>query len=417
MQVVSDQVYGTIDLHACSWQIINTPEYQRLSNIKQLGAASFVFPSANTTRLEHCIGVSHLARKLGTRFQHTQPELGITDNDLLCLELAGLCHDLGHGPYSHAYEAFCKDKGAHFHHESMSCKILNLIIQKYSLEPVLLSSGIGSDEIHRICEMIYGSKDDAPDDWEWRGAPKGKEFLYEIVSNKRTGLDVDRFDYFQRDSERTGVKICFDLGRLLTMSHVWEIKGENIICYSVKAKQCVADAYETRFRLHKCIYSHKTIRAVELWIFEIFNKARPWFLENLGVELEKAWENVELFATLDDTIFSAIAHLTSGTTDLKLTIHNLSRRQIWKVREQRYFDKEEEAQVFIQKLEETFKGDCNHVIDVVTVHHGNGTRDPMERVVFYSEKDRFSNHFIQVCPPYQLWIVRLFGMPHDLAKF
>ena len=411
MKVVSDQIYGTIELHGCSWQIINTPEYQRLSNIKQLGAASFVFPCASTTRLEHCIGVSHLARRMGTHFQLTQPELGIADQDLLCLELAGLCHDLGHGPYSHAYEVFCESQGTHFHHESMSCKLFKLIIQKYKLSPILLAAGISDDEIHTICEMIYGSKNEAPPNWEWRGPPIGKEFLYEIVSNKRTGIDVDRFDYFQRDSYRTGVKVCFDLGRLVAMSSIRDVGDENIICYSVKARQCVADVYETRFRLHKCIYSHKTIKAVEMWIFDIFNKARSWFRDTLGMPLEKVWEDVELFATLDDTVFSSIIHSVKGNADLKMSIQNLSRRRIWKIRKQQYFDNKQEAQTFYEELQEEFVHDERYSVNMTSIHYGNGANNPMERVLFYSEKDRFSNSFVGICPPYQLWIVRLFGMP------
>lgn len=411
MKVVSDQVYGTIELHECSWHIINTPEYQRLSNIKQLGAASLVFPSASTTRLEHCMGVAYLARKLGTHFQLTQPELGISEQDLLCLELAGLCHDLGHGPYSHAYEAFCESKGTHFHHESMSCQILQFIIQKYKLSPILLSAGISDDEIHHVSEMIYGSEDEAPEGWEWRGPIKDKEFLYEVVSNKRTGLDVDRFDYFQRDSSRTGVKICFDVKRLFAMSSVCEVDGKNIICYSVKARQTVADVYDTRFRLHKCIYSHKTIKAVELWIFNIFNKARGWFEDNLGIPLEKAWTNVELFATLDDTIFSSIIHSNTINEELKVAICNLARRRIWKVRRQKYFDEKADALAFSKELKEEFGHDSRYTVHMTSIHYGDKSNDPMDKVVFYSEKDRFSNKFIRICPPYQLWIVRLFGLP------
>jgi len=411
MSVVSDRVYGTIELHDCSWKIINTPEYQRLSNIKQLGAASFVFPSASTTRLEHCIGVAHLARKLGAQFQTTQPELGITGQDLLCLELAGLCHDLGHGPYSHAYEAFCESQGEHFHHESMSCQILMLIIHKYRLSPVLLAAGISEEEVHMICEMIFGSEEEAPEGWEWKGPPTGKEFLYEIVSNKRTGLDVDRFDYFERDADRTGVKICFDLERLIVLSNVCEVEGENIICYSVKARQCVADVFETRFRLHKCIYSHKTIKAVELWIFYILRKARPWFQANLGIPLETAWKDSELFATLDDTIFSSIIHSGHVNEELKSAIHRLNRRQIWKIRKQKYFDRKGDALQYRKELEDEFGHDGRYVVNMTPIHYGDKSNDPMDNVIFYSEKDRFSNKFIRNCPPYQLWIVRLFGLP------
>ncbi len=126
-----------------SWpyQFIDTPQFQRLRYLKQLGTTSFVFPGAQHSRFEHSIGVSHLAHQMITRIRSQQPELNVTDTEvkvcvhcvcvcpcvsvpLCCLflwacgrtrltpdsaqliTLAGLCHDLGHGPFSHAFEAW-----------------------------------------------------------------------------------------------------------------------------------------------------------------------------------------------------------------------------------------------------------------------------------------------------------------------
>jgi len=89
-----------------SWQIIDTPEFQRLRSIRALGCAVFVFHNANHTVFEHSLGVAHLARKLVKRLSKEQPELEITPSDIQNVTIAGLCHDLAAGPYTSAFTRF-----------------------------------------------------------------------------------------------------------------------------------------------------------------------------------------------------------------------------------------------------------------------------------------------------------------------
>ncbi len=89
-KVFNDPIHGHIEVSWICVKVMDTLEYQRLRDISQLGGLYYVFPCATTNRFEHCIGVSHLAKKFVSIIKDNQPELGITDVDVLCVELAGM---------------------------------------------------------------------------------------------------------------------------------------------------------------------------------------------------------------------------------------------------------------------------------------------------------------------------------------
>ncbi|KAK3539174.1 hypothetical protein QTP86_027607 [Hemibagrus guttatus] len=97
--IFNDSVHGHIKMHPLLVKIIDTPEFQRLRNIKQLGGGYFVFPGASHNRFEHSIGVAHLAgefvQSLNAQESTIIDKSKINEKDVLCVQIAGLCHDLG----------------------------------------------------------------------------------------------------------------------------------------------------------------------------------------------------------------------------------------------------------------------------------------------------------------------------------
>ena len=153
-KVFNDPIHGHIEVSNICVKIIDTPQYQRLRDIGQLGGLYYVFAGASSNRFEHCIGVSHLAKMFVEKLQLSQPELNITHADVLCVELAGLLHDLGHGPFSHLFDMkFLKQMGTApdgFEHEHASIAIFDLLIEENKLLPHFYKSGLNEDGNYNI---------------------------------------------------------------------------------------------------------------------------------------------------------------------------------------------------------------------------------------------------------------------------
>ena len=198
VKVFNDAVLGHVEIHPVCVRVMDTVEFQRLRRLKQLGPTEWVFPGATHQRFAHSIGVSFLGGQLVERLARNQPELRVDARDVLCVKLAGLCHDLGHGPLSHTYDgAFVRRArpGLDWCHEHTSAAMFARIVEKYDLlDTVFADYGLDASDVHFVQELIFGDVEEAPKGWTWVGRGADKAFLYEIVSNHRNGIDVDKRD-------------------------------------------------------------------------------------------------------------------------------------------------------------------------------------------------------------------------------
>uniref|UniRef100_A0A3Q3G196 HD domain-containing protein n=1 Tax=Labrus bergylta TaxID=56723 RepID=A0A3Q3G196_9LABR len=381
-QVFNDPIHGSIELHPLLIKIIDTPQFQRLRFIKQLGGVYFVYPGASHNRFEHSIGVGYLAGKLAEALRSRQPDLSITDRDVLCVQIAGLCHDLGHGPFSHLYDGLFLPK-----HERGSRLMLDHLVKENNLKPMMKYGLKPEEDITFIKEMIAGPLQESKEqELQFKGRSKEWSFLYEIVSNKKNGVDVDKFDYLARDSSYLGIKNNFDFRRFLQFARVCEVEDKD--CKEGKRKTiCTRDKedhmyhlFYTRHCLHKRACQHRVSQIIQEMIAEAFLKADDHIqIEGSGgrmFTLSTAFKNMEAYTKLTDNVFEEI--LKSSCSELEKAreiLQNIISRKSYK------FVGETKPKDPIQDWEVSL---C---VLVIEMDYGMDDKDPIQHVHFYSKSE------------------------------
>ena len=223
-KVIRDPIHGDIQLSELEIELVDTPQMQRLRNIKQNGLCFLVYPAMNSTRFEHSLGVMYLAGNVSNA-------LDFDDEKERLLRVSGLLHDVGHFPFSHTSDELLSKIG--YGHEENSCEI----IKGTEIGDILNSYGINPGE---ICDIVLGKKD-----------------LGKIISSS---IDIDKMDYLTRDSYHAGVAYgIIDLDRV--------IGGMKMINEELIIEKGSLEAVESlligRNMMFQTVYRHHTKRIVE----------------------------------------------------------------------------------------------------------------------------------------------------------
>ncbi len=262
--IVFDDETSPIDRLA--WKLIDTPEFQRLRRIRQLGVSEFTFPGAVHTRFTHSIGVFHTARSLVEVIRREMARnKEAFDKDRADVVLAAaLLHDIGHGPFSHAFEGVQESRGVKKRHEQWTADIIRNPNGRIRLLLEEHKPGFAED----IAALL--EKEDPED------------IYHAVVSSS---FDADRLDYLRRDKLMTGTGaggIDFDWlidnirVALIEIEAFDELNGAAkrvpTFCLTSKALPAAEQFLLARYTLHQQVYFHKTTRCVEHMISRLLRE-------------------------------------------------------------------------------------------------------------------------------------------------
>lgn len=282
-KVLKDPVHSYIHInYEVVWNCLDSKEFQRLRRIRQLGGDFQVYPTAEHSRFSHSLGVYEIVRRIVTEIKSLSVEL--SEYDKICVILAGLLHDVGHGPFSHAFEHVTNHS-----HEDYTAKI---ILGETELNQVL------TEVSPRLPEDIVSIiEHDHPND-----------ILNQIISGQ---LDADRMDYLLRDSYFSATSYGqFDLERILRTMRVRKIdENKKALVVKYTGIHSVEDYIMARYQMYWQVYYHPVARSYEAVFIQLFNRLKDIFKDNkeyfsdmkvLIPFLEKNVVSVEEYFKLDE---------------------------------------------------------------------------------------------------------------------
>lgn len=400
---INDPVWLTIELNPLCARIIDTPEFQRLRSIKQMGGCNFVYPGAVHTRFEHSIGTSYLAGEFGRELQKNSPEVEITEKDILCLEVAGLCHDLGHGPFSHVFDqqfiSKAKKNKCTWKHEDASLKMVDRIFERIDYHAYL-----EKNDIEFIKDLIKGK--DISEAHTVKG--RKKYFLFEIVANKFNSIDVDKWDYFSRDCHMLGLHHNFQCERSIKSARVF--KQEDTVWHISFPKSDyhhIFDLFYTRFTIHRRACFHPVVKAVEMMIADALCEADKFLMfppnknENQKC-LSDSMMDMDAYLCVTDDVLHQIKALDSDKSakirKAKDIVERIERHDFFKLIKEKkvimgnanrsWGDLKKSMERELKNNGIDFQNEDLFDIEPVEFNYGNKDKNPMTNVKLYQKVKR-----------------------------
>jgi uncharacterized protein len=234
--LIRDPLWDTIRLDDLAVRIVDTSAFQRLRYIRQLGLAHLVYPGASHTRFDHALGVYHLAQRALILLREHPAIRDIHGDDVGVIPYAGLLHDIGHYPFSHALEEL----------ETEHIPIDHETLIGHFLANEDVRSALGDKTANAIEELVRG---------------KSRNPLQGLVSGS---LDLDKIDYLKRDAFFCGVPYGeVDVDRLLhALAIVRDPETDELeVGVHEKGVASLESLLFAKYQMFRNVYWHHAVRA------------------------------------------------------------------------------------------------------------------------------------------------------------
>lgn len=285
-----DTIWGEIAITPLVEKFLDIYEFQRMRNMKQLGACNFVYSCAESSRFAHSLGVYHLARELVLSVHRKDSSLLVTDRLVDLISIAALYHDIGHGPFSHLF-----DKITNTRHEERSQEILRHVVKKYGI-------AVSETEVDFMCQVI-----------DPKQTCGGSSWLFQIVSNG--DIDVDRMDYLVRDSYWTGITLNINTRNVQKLIHrAYVDKDTSNLVYPDDVSYVAEDLLNSRQYMFDRVYLHHAVEKINK-LLEIAIKDH----------VSGIVDDIETFLMLSDSILHEI-YFTTKDDKIKRAIDDIYNR-------------------------------------------------------------------------------------------
>ena len=233
-EIIRDPLWNNIAVDPLAMRLVDTPAFQRLRYVRQLGLAFLVYPGATHSRFEHALGTYHLTRRAIALLDERSALGNVARSACPMVRIAALLHDIGHYPFSHALEEI----GA-LHHEEVARP---LITDGAVAEE--LRRGLGADAPDKVMALIRG---------------KSASPLQRLISGS---LDLDKLDYLRRDAFMCGVPYGeIDVDRLLNSLTIVEGESGLEIGIVEKGLSALESLLFARYQMYRNVYWHHAVRS------------------------------------------------------------------------------------------------------------------------------------------------------------
>jgi hypothetical protein len=242
LEVVRDPLWNNIRLDPEALAVLDTPAFQRLRYVRQLGHAFLVYPGATHTRFEHALGAYHLARRALAQLGEAgaAPDADTARH----LRLAALLHDIGHYPFSHALEEAGLPNHEMLAERHLGSGELGVVLSQIGVPPGALLPLIQGKSDHPLAGLISGS------------------------------LDVDKLDYLSRDAMMCGVPYgVIDVDRLQSSLTIATTDGGARLALHEKGLAALESLLFARYQMYRNVYWHHAVRSATVMFKRLVRRA------------------------------------------------------------------------------------------------------------------------------------------------